>query len=303
MALSFQSLYQKYQQDTADATAANTAAGKARINDTYKELMAAHDWYFAEKTFSFTTAANDYTYDLPFDFGRIVGVTILISGTTYTLTEVPSHDEWQKIQRYRTTYTSNIPELYHITGDQVEIYPVPSNNGDADCGTFYYIKRVVDMQYDDYTTSTITLTNASTVVTGSGTTFTAAMVGRFIKGNLDARYYELSTFTSTTVMGLKKSFQGTTAGSLAYTISELPLIPEDYHQLLWLQPVATYWQLKKEPALAAYYQALYDKNKASFIASYDKRSRIQLLKSPQGNRFGVPQTAVGTWADDDFIGY
>ena len=115
----------------------------------------------------------------------------------------------------------------------MEIYPFPTAAGTADYGTFYYVKRVVDMQYDDYTTGTVTLTNASAVVTGASTTFTAAMVGRYIKGNLDARWYELSTFTSTTVMGLKKTFQGTTASALAYTIGEMPLIPEEYHNLLY----------------------------------------------------------------------
>src|SRR6266576_2053302 len=200
MAISFSELYTIYAQHTGDSSTANTAIGKSRINDTHKELMAAHDWYFAEKTANFTTVANTYTYNLPYDYGRLVGVTIQISSIFYTLTEVASHDEWQKIQRYRSTYTSNIPELYHITGDAMEIYPVPSSNGDASNGTFYYVKRVADMQYDNYTTGTVTLTNASTVVTGSGTTFTAAMVGRFIKGNLDGRYYEIATFTSTTVL-------------------------------------------------------------------------------------------------------
>src|SRR6267142_395562 len=163
MAISFSELSTIYNQHTGDASTANTTIGKSRINDTHKSLLAAHDWYFAEKTQAFTTAINDYTYDLPYDYGRLVGVTIQISGVFYTLTEVSSHDEWQKIQRYRTTYTSNIPELYHITGDSMEIYPVPSSNGDADNGTFYYVKRVAEMQYDNYVTGTVTLTNASTV--------------------------------------------------------------------------------------------------------------------------------------------
>lgn len=300
MALPFQNLYETYQQHTGDSSTANTTIGKSRINDTYKSLMAAHDWYFAEKTQTFTTSAVDYTYDLPFDYGRLVGVTIQISGIFYTLTEVSSHDEWQKIQRYRSTYTSNIPELYHITGDSMEIYPIPSDNGDADNGTFYYVRRVADMQFDNYAIGTVTLANGSTVVTGSGTTFTAGMVGRFIKGNNDGRYYELATFSSTTVMGLKKAFQGIAGASLSYTIGELPQIPEDYHPLLWQEPVATYWAMKKEPTQSQYYQALYDRGKQQFMENYDKRTRSQLMKPPGGNRFGVPQTAVGTWQDEDW---
>lgn len=278
MAQSFQDVYTTYQEHTGDTTTGNLTIGKARINDTHKELLAMHDWYFAETTANFTTAANDYQYDLPYNFGRMVSVRIDISDVHYVLKEVSSHDEWQKLHIYRDTSTGDIPEYFHITGDSMEIYPVPTSAGSSNNGTFHYIKRVVDMTAADYTTGTVTLTNASTTVTGSGTTFTAAMVGRSIKGTTDARWYELLTFTSTTVMVLKKAFQGTTGSGLSYTIGELPLIPEDYHQLLWMQPVSHYWAMKKEPDQAAYYQSLYEKGKREFFNAYDKRSRAQILR-------------------------
>src|SRR3990167_1138278 len=277
MALTFDSLYDNYTDHVGDTTAANVTIGKNRINDTHKELLAMHDYYFAETSQNFTTGASDNTYDLPYNFGKMIAVTIRVGDTTYSLEEVPSHDKWQQLHTFRATETDDIPIAYHITGDRMEIFPFPTAAGTADYGTFYYVKRVVDMQYDDYTTGTVTLTNASAVVTGASTTFTAAMVGRYIKGNLDARWYELSTFTSTTVMGLKKTFQGTTASALAYTIGEMPLIPEEYHNLLYYQPVAQYWMLKKETDQAAYYQALYDKGKKEFFNQYANRTRSQII--------------------------
>lgn len=298
--LSFQSLYTLYQQHTGDTSTANTTIGKARVNDTHRELVGLHDWYFAEKTFNFTTAASDYQYDLPFDFSRMVAVTVAVGDVSYPLREVASHDEWQKLLIYRSTETSDIPEYYHVTGDSIEIWPIPTSNGTASNGTFYYTKRVVDMQYDDYVTGTVTLTNASTVVTGVGTTFTNAMIGRYIKGNLSARWYELSGFTSTTVMALKKSFQGTTTAALAFTIGEMPIIPEEYHALLWYQPVAQYWMMKKEPQQAAYYQNLYDAGKQQFFNSYSKRTRSQILEPLARRRAGVPATYDGAWIDPDY---
>lgn len=307
MALTFNNLFVIYQDHTGDTSAANIAIGKARINDTHKELVALHDWYFAEKTASFTTGASDNTYDLPYDFGQMVAVDIKIGDVHYTLTEVSSNETWQKIHTYKETYTSDYPIYFHVTGDTVEIYPVPSSAGASNNGTYHYRKQVVDMQYDDYTAGTVTLTNASTTITGSSTTFTAAMVGRWLKGNLDSRWYELATFTSTTVMATKKAFQGTTTASLAYTIGEMPIIPEDYHQLLWMQPVALYWAMKKETDQAAYYQALYDKSKKEFFNAYSKRSRSQILKSPTAHTIPIP-TAYGanrwseptlTWDDSD----
>ncbi len=300
MALTWQALYTNYTDHTGDTSASNTTIGKNRINDNHRSLVALHDWYFAEKTFTFTTLANVYQYDLPYDFSRMVHITIRNSSRWYSLTEVASHDEWQRVQQFRSTYTSNIPQLYHITGDQIEIYPVPSADGDvANNATYYYTQRVVDMQYDNYVTGTVTLTNASTVVTGSGTTFTAAMVGRWIQGP-DKRWYKIATFTSTTVLGLQKAFQGTTGSALAYIIGELPIIPEDYHPLVWYQPVAMYWMLKKETQQAAYYQALHDKGKNEFFNAYSKRTRAQILRQPRMNEYGVPYLAASSWQDPDF---
>jgi len=40
---------------------------------------------------------------------------------------------------------------------------------------------VTDLDTDDYDTGTISITTATTSVVGSGTTFTADMVGRYLK--------------------------------------------------------------------------------------------------------------------------
>jgi len=44
-----------------------------------------------------------------------------------------------------------------------------------------YKPRITDLDTADYTTGTVTITASSTTVTGAGTTFTADMVGRYIK--------------------------------------------------------------------------------------------------------------------------
>ena len=293
MALTFENLHENYEDHTSDTTAANVTLGKARINDTYKELLAMHDWYFAEKTATFTPTASDYTSDLPYDYGRMVTVTVKVSDAYYTLTEVASHDEWQRVQMYRDTYTNDYPQLYHITGDSLEMYPVPTSTAASATGTMYYIKRMVDMANDDYATGTATATNASAAVTGASTVWTDAFVGRFFKINADYRWYEISARTSDTAITLKKAFQGTTASAAAYTIGEIPIIPEDYHNLLWYQPVATYWMMKKDTAQAGYYQALYSQGKKDFFNAYSKRSRTQILDPLKEQRRVIP-TAYGS---------
>lgn len=50
----------------------------------------------------------------------------------------------------------------------------------------------------DYATGTVTVAATTGVVTGSGTTFTSAMVGRPFKANGHTTWYRVKTFTSTT---------------------------------------------------------------------------------------------------------
>lgn len=302
MALTFTDLCTNYTNYTSDPSAANLVIGKARINDTNKSLLGLHDWYFAEKTHPFTPIATDYTYDLPYDYGRMVAVTIELDDVVFSLEEVASHDEWQRVQMFRETQSSDIPEYYHITGDSLEIYPVPSSTAVTATGKFYYTRRVADMVADDYVTGTAVATNGSANIVGTGTTWTTAMAGRFFKINSDARWYELLTFGSTTTFALKKLFAGLTVTTTAYTIGEMSIIPEDYHNLLWYLPVATYWQLKKEPQQAAYWQALYDKEKVTFFNAYSKRSRTQILRARRQRYLGRTQ-AVGSWPDEDNYGY
>jgi hypothetical protein len=305
MSQTFQDLYELYEDHTGDDSAANTTMGKGRINDTHKELLALHDWYFAETTEKFTTAASDYQYNLPYNYGRMVSVRIKIGDVDYVLTEVSNPDQWQSLHTYRETSTSDYPIYFHITGDSMEIFPIPTSAGDTDNGTFHYVRRVVDMAADDYTTGTITtLANGGTAITGNGSTWTAAMVNRHFKIDADYQWYEISAFTSTTAITLKKAFQGTaiSAGSASYTIGEMALIPEDYHQLLWQQPVALYWAMKKEPDQSAYYQALYEKGKKDFFNAYSKRTRSQIIQPIRRYRTPLPD-AVGAnrWSEQTIL--
>ena len=69
-----------------------------------------------------------------------------------------------------------------------------------------------------YTTGTVTVTNNSKTVTGSGTTFTAAMVGRKIRVASENAYYRITAFVSTTEVTLEVVYQGTTASAQTYSI-------------------------------------------------------------------------------------
>lgn len=69
-----------------------------------------------------------------------------------------------------------------------------------------------------YTTGTVAMTNNSKTVTGTGTTWTSAMVGRKIRFGSDNAYYRISAVGSTTSITLEVVYQGTTDTDATYSI-------------------------------------------------------------------------------------
>jgi hypothetical protein len=69
-----------------------------------------------------------------------------------------------------------------------------------------------------YETGTVTVTNGSKTVTGSGTTFTAAMVGRKIRVNDEQAYYKIAAFVGATEITLEVEYGGSSDSSLTYSI-------------------------------------------------------------------------------------
>ena len=79
-------------------------------------------------------------------------------------------------------------------------------------------KRYTFLTTAPYDTGTVTATNASRAITGSGTTFTSAMVGRKFKLDSDQSIFTITRFVSTTSIEIDRAFQGTTDSSLNYDI-------------------------------------------------------------------------------------
>lgn len=83
----------------------------------------------------------------------------------------------------------------------------------------YYIqdKGVIET-VATYETGTLTVTNGSPTITGSGTTFTSAMVGRKIRISGENAYYRIKTYTSPTVLVLETNYDGTSDADATFTI-------------------------------------------------------------------------------------
>lgn len=94
-----------------------------------------------------------------------------------------------------------------------------------------------------YTTGTVTVTKDSKTITGSGTTFTAEMVGRFFAGP-NGTYIEIAAFASTTEVTLKHDYVAATESGASYSIWKNRFsLPDDVRQVLSLS--APSWSLEE----------------------------------------------------------
>jgi hypothetical protein len=114
--------------------------------------------------------------------------------------------------------------------DHFEIWPIPASTGDTITLVASILDR--DMSIEDVTTTTVTVTNNDATITHVGTSFTAAMVGRWFKTTDDPTFYRIASFTDTSNMELETVWEGTTASGASYTIGESPEIPPELHSLL-----------------------------------------------------------------------
>lgn len=69
-----------------------------------------------------------------------------------------------------------------------------------------------------YETGTVAVTNASTTVTGTGTTFTAAMVGRKFRVENQTGYYLIKAYVSATELTLEQAYTGDTDTEASYSV-------------------------------------------------------------------------------------
>ncbi len=227
--------------------------GKLLINDAHKQVCNLGDWTFLDDEWYCASVASQEAYRLPHNYGKLISVYVLNGTTKYVPLEVPSNDEWARLTAVSST--SSYPQYFHIFGDYIFFYPLPSG---TDWGVYLkYKKQAREMSADDYTTGTITATNNSRTITGAGTTFTSAMVGRFLKAP-DGLWYEIATFSTTTSILLAKTYEGTTSTGATYTIGELPLIPDGFQEMLLYKPLEHYFMQKGEETRSAFYKRLYD---------------------------------------------
>lgn len=226
---------------TQDATTDAATFFQTNINIGLHILEAELGSYFIEESVTIATIAGTSVYSTPVNFIRLKKAYITIAGTRYLMDPVQDEDEWQ-VYKQSAVSSSDILQKIFVSRDSFEVYPTPASSSLSMTIIYEYGGR--DLGFEDYTDGTITtLANGSKAVTGTNTTFTAAMVGRYLKITSDGNWYKIAAFGSATTLTLDKAYEGSSisAGTEVYTIGQIPRLPSDTHQILAYYAVWQYY--------------------------------------------------------------
>lgn len=205
------------------------------------------------------------TYQLPPDYSKLKTGTLTIGNLRWNPQEILTRQEWDNLNVF--PYYADIPSNFFIYNNQFNFWPIPSTTGNI--VTFNYQRRIPDLSIIDYTTpGTVSVTQGSTQVTGSSTTFSPTVNNvsesryiQFAQPNGDNLWYQIATISSTTGVTLTAPYQGSTiANSSAYTIGQMPILMEDFQDmLLWKALVHYFTSIVDNPKKVEEYQAEYDR--------------------------------------------
>lgn len=264
-----------------NTTSTNLTLGSQLINDAIRRILASFDWPFLVKSTTMSTSAGVQFYDLPFDYDRLINVDVTQGSTRYNPIQAPSQDFWDRLNM-NTNVQSNIPTYFFIQSGRVGFYPIPSTTT-SNAISVTYRQRVANLAVADYTTGNVSaVTNGATTVTGSGTSWTSAMAGRWISitqtdtagQSGDGIWYQIASVASTTSLTLSKAYQGTTiSGNTAYTIGQVSLLPEAHQDLPVYWAAYVYFSsVQPERNQSPLFKQMYDESFARLVRDYGMKT-------------------------------
>lgn len=225
-------------------------------------------------------------YPAPPNYSKMKTVTLTIGDLKWTPSEVLTRQEWDQLNVF--PYYADIPDRYFIYpggdhGVQVGIWPIPSTTGNVI--TYNYKFRVPDLSIADYTTpGTISVSKGGTTVTGSSTTFVPTtnpqLESRWIQiaqPTGDNMWYQIDHITSTTDLTLYSPYQGiNVSGGSTYTIGQMPIIMDDFHDMLLWKALAYYFtSIVDNKGKREQYQGYYN-TKLALLSEYSGSTSVSV---------------------------
>jgi hypothetical protein len=264
-------------------------------------------------------------YAIPANISKIKNSTISIGQLKYVPWPVQSRNDWDLLNFL--PYTSNIVNYFFIYGGNVEFFPIPSSTGNII--QFNYQARVPNFSFIygntsggawtaggtvyDYQAGTITPPAVgSTSVTGVSTSWNTTgsfpldtdvtiynLYLNISPGLGDGLWYPISQFNTDTSLTLSTPMvnQVTSASGAAYTIAQMPLLAEDFHDMLVFGALRLYFaSIKKDKDQYSFFDNQY-KDRWSLLENYDGTKQVQVdlgqaptLMNPNLYLYGTQQS-------------
>jgi hypothetical protein len=271
---------------TNDTSTANLTLGDTLLEQGEREIASMQPWPFLEQDFSISTVASQQSYNLVPTIDKVLGVSLLVSTFRVTPKLAPTVQAWDQINSTTVT-TSNYPEWYFVSNGQISFFPIPSETT-ANAITVHARLKPIALTKADYTTGTITtLAALGTAVTGSGTSWTAGMIGNWIRitadnaaNKGDGVWYQISAVGSTTTLTISRPYQGVAiaAGAAAYTIGQSSVLPEAYDILPVYKACQQYLtSVQPMPGEADRFASQYDNGIRMLKGAYGSRTNDVLI--------------------------
>lgn len=301
---------------TSDTT--NTALLVSLWNDSRRTVSSIRGgnwpWLEIEKTVD-TVADQDYIY-IPNDMRRVTATRIVVgsgtSATIYLPRLVFDEQKWQLVLAMRLG-SNQYPYFVFQQGQKLLMNPVPSTTGVHAVLTGR--RQTRDVNIEDYATGTIaSIANGATTVTGSGTSWTSGMAGQSIRitqtaaaNGGDGYWYEVASVTSSTVIELVKTYQGTSisAGSALYTMGQPTYEPEAYQMAPIYRALALFSQTNsplENNVMARQWWMLYDGGMEAGLAPIPGGLIGQMLEEAgetfDGHYISPSDNAFNGWPGD-----
>lgn len=270
---SYTTLRNLYGKRTKNSSTANLTLGDETINDEYRNLCALKDFAFLHKARTLTTGAATQFKNLPYDIDQVESVSVTISSRIYTPKLLHSKEEWDILNQIQSN--SDFPQYAFVYNGQIGLYPTPVTAGNTI--TINGKIRVIDLNTADITSTTITtLANASTALTVSAG-LTAQMVGFWIRPTFsttantgDGRWYEIDSISSATAGVLVRAYGGVSiaVGTAACTLAQMPILPENFHDLPVWGAAANYWYNNGDVRRGDSYTKKFETGQKTLITQY-----------------------------------
>lgn len=263
------------------------------INQALRLFKNAARRYWTRRQIETSLIDSQQDYQLPADFVRATEITITSNGIVYPLVEVPSEHKWNELNIIPAV-TIYIPVNYFVKGfNVISLWPIPSTTNVGTL-TVAYEPRLPDFSTPDVT-GTCTVSNGSTTITDSATSFQQNMLNMWfsVTDGSDGNWYQIGLYDSTSQIELQNYYQGISSSGRSYIIGACPDIPEDYHMALVYYAAYQFFLKRKDTETSQMYLGMFQNLLDQYMETYSNKTTGVVFTKQQGdvyNIFGIPPT-------------